>query len=85
MCDAACGWQGGNVEHSKVSDDLSGGGKGSSKTEDFFLSKEVQAQPLRKQNIGVHPVCVHRDSNFKKVTHDTVKNSGIVRMNGSMA
>jgi hypothetical protein len=78
MYGAAWGWQGGRVELLEDSDDTSSGCKSSGETEEMFRSVEAQAQPLRKQKIVVRPVCVRRDSDFKKVTHDTTKNSGIV-------
>ena len=81
MCDAAWGRQGGGgVGPTESCEDISSGCKSSSDTDDIFLSVEAQVQPLRKQKIVVRPVCVHRDSDFKKVTHDTINNSRIVRM-----
>ena len=79
MCDAFWGWRGGRVEHPQVSDDTSSSCKSSSETQEIFCSEEAEVQPLRKQKIVVRLVCVRRDFNFKKATHDTVKNSGIVR------
>ena len=84
MYDAVWGWQGGLVEHTEVSDDTSSGCKSPSKTEEIFRSVEAQVQPLREQKVVVRPVCVRRDSDFKKVAHDTEKNSGIVRTKGGI-
>jgi hypothetical protein len=84
MCDAAWDWWDELVEHLEVSNDTSSGCESSRETEEVSLSVKAQVQPLRKQKIVVRPVCVRRDSDFKKVPHDTIKNSGIVRTKGGI-
>ena len=77
MIDAAPCWRVGRVEVPEVIEDKLCGYESSGEP-DIFLSVEAQVQPLRKQKVGVRPVCVRRDSDFEKVNHNTVKNSGIV-------
>ncbi|KAI0302228.1 hypothetical protein BC826DRAFT_1151956 [Russula brevipes] len=80
----AAGWRDSPVEPAEVMKDTSSRCERSSQTEDILRDVEVRDQPLREQQIGIWPVCVHRNSDLEQVTHDTVKNGRTVQKSGGV-